>query len=360
MRPHPLLRALFWPASVLFGVIVRTRAWLYRRGILAQKRLNGVVISVGNLTAGGTGKTPMVVWLAERLLAEGKRVAILTRGYRGSTGESIPGKGSAAVPADFVPIKAFSDEVWLYWNRFDLKRQEKDLLLGIGPDRWHWGKRLERAGAECFLLDDGFQHLRLARDVEIVMIDSTDPFGEGRLLPAGRLREPVSALARAGVVVITRTQHSPAIERIVRRHSSAPIYYAQTALADMPQRNADHVGPMKADPQSRKFFAFCGIGNAEAFFDDLRRWKIQIVGKVSYRDHHRFSQQDAERIQASAVAAGADGLVCTEKDVANLRQVRFAQLPVFFCRIVLHIADAPGFWRQINEIVQRKRGEAPQ
>jgi tetraacyldisaccharide 4'-kinase len=360
VKLHPLLRAALWLASQLFGAIVRLRAWLYRNRVLTQKRLSGVVISVGNLTVGGTGKTPMVTWLAERLLVEGKRVGILTRGYRGSTGQSIPVQGSQQVPADYVPLKVFSDEVWIYWNRFELKRHEKNLLLGVGADRWRWGKRLERAGADCFLLDDGFQHLQLARDVDIVMIDSTDPFGGGQLLPAGRLREPPSALARADAVVITRAQQALEIEAEIRRYTSAPFFYAQTALTDMPQRNPAQVGAMKADPQKRKYFAFCGIGNRSAFFDDLRRWKIEVLGTAEYPDHHSYSQDDADKLQESAVAAGADALVCTEKDVANLLKVRFARMPVFYCRIVLHIADTAGFWRHITETLERKRGAGKQ
>jgi tetraacyldisaccharide 4'-kinase len=360
VKLHPRLSAALWPASLLFGAAVRLRAWLYRKGILRQKRLSGVVISVGNLTVGGTGKTPMVMWLADRLLVEGKRVGILTRGYRGTTGERIPQSGSQPVSSDSNPLKVFSDEVWIYWNRFELKRHEKNLMLGVGPDRWQWGKRLEQAGANCFLLDDGFQHLQLARDLDIVMIDATNAFDGGRLLPAGRLREPPSALARADVVVITRAQQAPEIEAEVRRYTTAPIFFAQTALTEMPQRNPGQVGAMKAEPQKRKFLAFCGIGNSAAFFADLRRWKIDALGTATFPDHHSYSQDDAERLQDSAVAAGADALVCTEKDMANLLQARFTRLPVFYCRIVLHVADSAGFWRHITETIERKRGAKAQ
>jgi tetraacyldisaccharide 4'-kinase len=349
------LRAALWPASLLFGAIARLRAWLYRRGVFKQKRLAGVVISVGNLTVGGTGKTPMVMWLADRLLAEGKRVGILTRGYRGVAGESIPEQEEQTSP-DSAPLKVYSDEVWIYRTRFRLKRREKNLLLGVGADRWEWGQRLERAGASCFLLDDGFQHLQLARDVDIVIIDSTDAFGGGLLLPAGRLREPPSALRRADVVVITRAQQAPEVEAAVRRHTAAPVFYAQTALTEMPQRNPAQVGTMKAEPQRRKFFAFCGIGNPAAFFADLRRWKLEVAGTSVYADHYLYSQADAETLEQAAAAAGADALVCTEKDMANLREVRFMRLPVFYCRIVLHVADAANFWRLITETMERKRG----
>ena len=144
------IRVLLWPLSVVYGVIVRCRAWLYARGWFKQKRLNATVISVGNLTVGGTGKTPMVIWLAEKFLAEGKRVAILSRGYRGARGTS--------------------DEVELMRNRLGNR-----VAFGVGPDRFECGRRVLAAQfIDVFLVDDGFQHLKLARDLDIVMIDAAD------------------------------------------------------------------------------------------------------------------------------------------------------------------------------------------
>jgi tetraacyldisaccharide 4'-kinase len=147
MNLPPLLRLLLWPLSVLYGDLTRLRVWLYQKGYLQQKRLNRPVISVGNLTVGGTGKTPMVIWLAEKFLAEGKRVAILSRGYKGSSGTS--------------------DEIELM--KFRLQERVK---FGVGPDRYEQGKRLENE-VDLFLLDDGFQHLPLFRDVNILMFDGS-------------------------------------------------------------------------------------------------------------------------------------------------------------------------------------------
>ena len=159
----------------------RIRVWCYARGIFKSKKLPGTVICVGNLTVGGTGKTPMVLWLAERLVEEGKQTAILTRGYRGTKPERARG----------VPE---SDEVTLFRERLSGKVQ-----IGVGADRYATGEVLARHGVDWFVLDDGFQHLQLSRDADIVLVDATDPFGGGRTLPVGRLREPVSALRRADV-----------------------------------------------------------------------------------------------------------------------------------------------------------------
>ncbi|MGA7783264.1 MAG: tetraacyldisaccharide 4'-kinase, partial [Candidatus Acidiferrales bacterium] len=203
------LRLLLWPVSLVWGAASRLRAALYRWRIFKPARLPGTVISVGNLTAGGTGKTPMVLWIAERLRAElpseNNRVGILTRGYRGRS------EGAAGEPQ--------SDEVSIYRERL-----QHHVHLGVGPDRFASGQTLARHDIECFVLDDGFQHMELARDADIVLIDATDPFGGGHLLPAGLLREPKSALSRADIIVITRSEQALAVETIVRRNTRAPIF----------------------------------------------------------------------------------------------------------------------------------------
>src|SRR5215831_6430575 len=201
--PLPI-RVLLWPLSVVYGVIVRCRARLYARGWLKQKRLNATVISVGNLTVGGTGKTPMVIWLAERFLAEGKRVAILSRGYRGSDGTS--------------------DEVELMKSR--LKGR---VAFGVGKNRFAQGQRLEtRQPIDVFLLDDGFQHLQLGRDLDILLMDASRPLHGESLLPAGRLREPVSAMSRADLVVFTRTETMPGSLEAIGKLSQFPVFAATT------------------------------------------------------------------------------------------------------------------------------------
>ncbi len=328
---------LLWPASLVFEVIVRLRGWCYRRGVFKQRRLRGVVISVGNLTVGGTGKTPMVLWIAERLIAEGKPVGILTRGYRGGRPAGERGKLE-------------SDEAAMLRER--LRRKAR---FGIGADRYRKGLMLERHGVEWFVLDDGFQHLRLARDADIVLIDATDPFGGGFLLPAGRLREPKSSLSRADIVVVTRSEHAPAVETVIRRHTTAPVFHAQTQLDSVCANLESLPGGPPLPWRAEKFFAFCGIGNPAAFYDDLQRWGMQIVGTADYRDHHHYSQGDADDLERRAQATGATALLCTEKDVWNLDGVQFRRIPVFFCRIDLRIAEGEQFWQAVSEVVQTKR-----
>jgi tetraacyldisaccharide 4'-kinase len=276
---------------------------------------------VGNLTVGGTGKTPVVLWIAEQLAAEGKRPAILTRGYRGT--HSLDKRGEPQ-----------SDEVALLRNRLNGKVQ-----MGVGANRYEKGLALARHGVEWFVLDDGFQHLELARDVDIVLLDATDPFGGGRTLPAGRLREPISALQRADVVLITRSVQppAPAIEAMVRRFSNCPIFYTNTRLEGVLRVPQLDVALPPADWTRARFFAFCGIGNPAAFFQDLRRWGFQVVGERSFDDHHVYSVQEAAALERLARSCGADALLCTEKDVWNLRHVEFTGIPAYCGRITLDL-----------------------
>ena len=345
----PPLRLALWPLGMVYGLAARLRAALYRGGILPRRRLWGTVLSVGNLTVGGTGKTPMVLWLAERLIADGQRPAILTRGYRG--GAPSGGRG---VPA--------ADEVALLRWRLGARAQ-----LGVGKDRYASGQTLERHGAKWFILDDGFQHLALERDADIVLLDASDPFGGGKLLPAGRLREPISALSRAGIVVITRSEHASAVESMVRRYTRAPIFYAQTELEAVLRAPALAVEWPLPDRSAARVLAFCGIGNSRAFFDDLRRWGFAVAGERRFRDHHRYSSAEVTALERAAVSAGAEAMICTEKDVFNyfqraastartrMRDAAPGRLPVYACRIRLAISDAAGFWSAVLSAASRRR-----
>ena len=317
--------------------IARAKAWCYARGIFRKRKLPGTVIGVGNLTVGGTGKTPVVLAIAERFAQEGKNTAILTRGYRGTADA-----GASGVPQ--------SDEVALLRERLAGKVQ-----LGVGADRYKNGMVLARHGIDWFVLDDGFQHLKLSRDADVVLIDATDPFGGGMVLPAGRLREPLSALRRADIVVVTRSVQapSPAIEAIIRRHTSSPIFYASTRLESVLRVPRLDVALPQQDWTKARFLAFCGIGNPAAFFEDLRTWGFQVVQQRSFLDHHAYTSRDAAQLEQAASNCGADALLCTEKDVWNLRNVQFTTLPVYCCRISFALPE--GFWTAITDAVGRRK-----
>jgi tetraacyldisaccharide 4'-kinase len=336
-----LKESLLWPLSLPYAAIARLRARAYRQGLLRQRRLEEAVISVGNLTVGGTGKTPMVLWIAERLLAEGKSVGILTRGYRGKPVSASAAKSQTT--NDSAAIST-SDELRLLQSRL-----ENRALFGVGPDRYKNGLALAARGVDWFILDDGFQHLQLARDVDIVLIDASKPFGGGHLLPAGRLREPRAAIKRADLVVITRSNHAPAIESIVRRHSAAPIFYARTTLASVYSPSNSQL--TAAEARSKILFAFCGIGNPAAFIADLRDWGFRVAGLKSFPDHHRYSPSDIAAIEKQAREAGATGLICTEKDRFNLEQAQ-PSMNLWVCSISLHIDRDDDFWQALMKKAQ--------
>jgi tetraacyldisaccharide 4'-kinase len=349
-----LKQSLLWPFSLPYGAVAHLRARAYRKGILKQQHLNGTVISVGNLTTGGTGKTPMVLAIAEHLLAEGKNVGILTRGYRGEkiapASQNDSPTATKTTTTTTNTLTATSDEVRLLQSRLGTRVQ-----FGVGADRYEQGRELAKRGVNWFILDDGFQHLRLARDVDIVLIDATNPFSGGRLLPAGHLREPRSALARADIIVITRNTRAPAIESAIRRDSTAPIFYARPKLDAIHSVAEGQPARAVAPDALPKLFAFCGIGNPAAFLDDLRTWGLDIVGHKLFPDHHRYTDHDDHEIFRLASEAAASGLICTEKDLYNLHAIYYGKLPTFYCSISMQIDNPGDFWRTILSTAETRR-----
>jgi tetraacyldisaccharide 4'-kinase len=327
--PLPV-RILLWPLSVLYGGYVRVRAWLYKQGWLEQRRLRAKAISVGNLTVGGTGKTPMVLWLAEKFLAEGKRVAILSRGYRGSGGTS--------------------DEIELMKHRLG-----GGVRFGVGKDRFAEGHRIEQQQpVDVFLLDDGFQHLSLTRDLDIVMLDGSHRLKDQWLLPSGVLREPLSACRRADILVVTRKTARPDIEA-GDAHKYC-IFYAQTRLLGF-RRHGDHGGlQYLGEIGHGPFFAFCGIGNPQAFFDDLSRWHVSVAGESIFRDHHRYTAADLRRLEKAAQNAGAIALVTTEKDAENLAVGSAPAIPIFVAAIDFVLTAESEFLAAMERKLQSPRG----
>jgi tetraacyldisaccharide 4'-kinase len=323
------LRILLWPPSKLYGVAVSIRTRLYAQGWLKQKRLKAAVISIGNLSVGGTGKTPLVIWLAVKLLAQGQRVAILTRGYRGTAGSS--------------------DEVELMRSRL-----QNRVIFGVGKDRFAEGQRIESHQAiDIFLLDDGFQHLELARDLDIVLMDASRPMAQP-LLPAGPMREPLSALARAGIIIFTRTENTAGAKEAIQRLSNLPIFAASTRLISFRRIGGEGSLQTVAELGGGPFFAFCGVGNPEAFERDLRRWGIMPAGHMFFPDHHRYAPEDVQAIEQAAARLGAKVLLTTEKDSWNLQDMQFSALPVFISMIDLEITGETEFLTAINSALQAR------
>ena len=332
MNLPPLVRMVLWPLSLVYGQLMRLRVALYERGLLKQKRLNRPVISVGNLTVGGTGKTPMVIWLAERLLAQGLRVGILSRGYKGSGGTS--------------------DEIELMKLRLNNR-----VAFGVGPDRFEQGRRIE-ASADVFLLDDGFQHRQLSRDVDILLIDAARSLGKEVMLPTGRLREPVSAMSRADFLLFTRTETVPGTMEAITKLQQYPVFSAATQLVGF-RLLGERIQFVPADEiDAGPFYAFCGIGNPRAFFLNLQNWGIAVAGKCEFGDHHRYDERDVRELVAAARRMGARALVTTEKDEQNLSGEKFEDLPVYVAVIDLAIDKGEVFLEAIREKLDARNSVA--
>jgi tetraacyldisaccharide 4'-kinase len=318
-----LLRLLLWPLSLFYGVASQWRASLYARGILKQKELNRPVISVGNLTVGGTGKTPMVIYLAEHFLSHGQRVGILSRGYKGSNGTS--------------------DEIELM--KFRLQDRAK---FGVGSNRYDQGKRLE-SEVDVFILDDGFQHLQLARDLNILLIDSSQPVAKQSMLPTGRLREPVSAMTRADLLIFTRAETVAGTQAAVQKFEDDSVFSAATRLLGFRRfgSQGDHL--LSHDEIEGPFFAFCAIGNPRAFLQDLKNWNVPVIDHSEFQDHHRYDARDLRELQSAAQSAGAKALLTTEKDAQNLAGLSFPGLPLYLVVISLQIANEPSFLTLLHD-----------
>jgi tetraacyldisaccharide 4'-kinase len=328
--PRPLA-VLLWPASRVYRRFVCWKNSRYARGSLKARHLKATVVSVGNLTVGGTGKTPMVLWLAEKFLADGKRVAILSRGYRGTDGTS--------------------DEI-----RLLRKRLGDRVKFGVGANRYEAGRRLEtESPIDVFILDDGFQHRQLARDLDVVMLDGSRRLRNEWLLPAGMLREPVAAVRRADILIVTRKFERPPIEAHDAHRFS--IFYSQTQLLGFRRLGAAAEPLYLSGIGPGPLFAFCGIGNPEAFFADLERWHVPTAGRGSFPDHHKYSRADLEAIEKRAGAIGAAGLVTTEKDAQNLPESGF-RMPVWVAVINLTFTAESELLAAIDRILDTRRGAA--
>ena len=351
---------LLWPLSLAYGAAVWLKGLAFQLGWRKVRRPSIPVISVGNLTVGGTGKTPLVLWLARQLHAHGVRTAILTRGYgrrdRGPLVMNGLGDVSRYTPA------LMGDEPIL------LARRVPEATLGIGPDRFLLARQIlaleVEAPPQAFLLDDGFQHRQIARDLDIVVLDATDPFGGGAVLPTGFLREPVSALARAGLIVVHRAPEELPTEltaEIRRLNGHAPLIRSWTNLESILEIQDDREANLFALKQQRAF-AFCGIGNPGGFWGDLARWGFDVAGTRPFPDHYRYTKGDVAELCEQAKRCGATVLLTTEKDMVNLTGTVVDGLPTFYCRIGLRFDDERVLFSAVQNAIGstvREKGNAP-
>ncbi len=334
------------PFSGLYRFLMNRRNGLYERGAFRSHRIDAPVISVGNLTMGGTGKTPLVLWMAEALVAQGLRVCVLTRGYRRKSRGRIVVSDGMTINAT---IDEAGDEAMMLAAALDRRAAvicDGDRLAGA---RW----AIEKLQSNVILLDDGFQHRHIARDLDIVAIDATNPWGNGHLLPAGILREPATGLDRADCFVITRAHNPAQVGELRKRlsgiNAAAPIYAATTRTAGIrPLRDEE---PLRFETSGKAVAAFCAIGNPESFFSLLSSEGVQVVYQRAFRDHHRFDQSDIASVEAAARDSGAEALMTTAKDAVKLLDLDF-NLPCYVFEIAIDINPVDEFRNLIFQTIQ--------
>ena len=334
------------PLSGLYSLVVDRRSAFYDRGVFKQHRVSVPVISVGNITVGGTGKTPLVEWIARTLATEGRRPCVVTRGYRrNSKGRVIASNGIEIL----ATLREVGDEAFMLAESL-----KGEAALVCDADRVagaNWA--IENLQSDAIILDDGFQHRRIARDLDIVTIDATNPWGNGNLLPAGILREPLAALSRADCFVITRaddTVQTAALQEELRRlNANAPIFTSVTGLSEM--RDLTTNVSASLDPKGPGIAAFCAIGNPESFFALLEREGFQLKYQRAFRDHHRFTQSDLKRIEDAARKSGAELLITTAKDAVKLRHLKL-EMPCYVAEITIDIASGEDFRRSLTKAIE--------
>jgi tetraacyldisaccharide 4'-kinase len=309
-----------------FGAAASLRVAAYRRGLLPRARLAGPVVSVGNLSVGGSGKTPVVARVAGILRDAGLPVSILSRGYGGSF------RGDALVVSDGATVLGGAAEAGD--EPVMLARALPGVVVAVGRRRDAVGRAVEaRFGSHAHVLDDGFQHLRLARDLDIVCLDVRDL--EDRPMPAGRLRERPSAVGRADLVLLTRIEAASEPELRALEDRLGPERSFRVARRVAGWQALD--GKTSAPPG--RAFLLAAIARPERFERDVTATGVAVVGRAFFRDHHRFRADDLARVAEEARAAGAEAVVTTAKDGVRLEGARGFGLPVVVLAIAADIAD---------------------
>jgi len=304
-----ILRSLLALGSYLYRLIFQGWFFLYRAGIFKSKKLPCKVISVGNITVGGTGKTPAVETIARMCAAAGRSPVILSRGY-GRQQKSI------CIGSAKTSFREVGDEPIL------LARKLRGIPVVVGQDRFEAGlEALQTFRPQVLILDDGFQHLRLERDLDLVLIDATDPFGQGHLLPRGFLREPLENLSRADLFLITRSDEGKPLEEIRQTlralNPEAPIWVSGHLFYTV-RKFQDSLEISPSSLSNKKILAFAGIGNPQSFLSSLRKAGLSPIHFLEFPDHYPYSREELKRIEDLALKLQVEYILTTEKDEVRM------------------------------------------
>jgi tetraacyldisaccharide 4'-kinase len=329
--------------SKVFTGITRLRAWSYRTGLSRRYPLGCQVISVGNVTVGGTGKTPVVEILARTLRDEGRKVAILSRGYRKKERpflERLLGREKAEPPrivSDgnrvLLDSELSGDEPYM------LASNLPGVVVLVDKDRVKSGRyAISRFGCDVLILDDGFQYMRLKHTHEIVLVDSTNPFGNGHLLPRGILREDARNIRRADFIFITKSDGDTELlrARLRRMNPRAEITECRHCPRYYKNVNTGEILPLEK-VRGMKVVSLAGIAAPISFETSIRRMGGQILANERYSDHYRYKQQDILDVVNEAADLGADAIFTTEKDAVRLPHIEKPLVPIYYMRMEIEI-----------------------
>jgi len=295
-----LLRCLLGIAAWFYSIVSGLRNFFYSSGWLKTYSANAIVFSIGNITVGGTGKTPLVIWLCNSLRQGNIRCAILTRGYKATQNSKLK-------------TQNYSDEPAI------LTESCPEAKVIVNPDRVAGAAvAVDKFSAKVLIMDDGFQHRRLGRDLDIVTIDAMCPFGYDKIFPAGLLREPIAALKRADAVVVTRCDQQSEAElgqlEEKLREVNPDMIIARSLHAPVCAKSLERKEISIEELKGKKIFAFCGIGNPNAFLNTIRGFGANLVGSKIYNDHHHYTDDCLADIYEQAGRLGADLILTTQKD----------------------------------------------
>jgi tetraacyldisaccharide 4'-kinase len=333
-----LLRGLLRIAEVPYSSAVRIRNRRYDQGRSEIRHVSAPVISVGNLTLGGTGKTPLVKWLARKLQDLGASVALVSRGYGAATGEQNDEARELAQALPNVP-----------------HIQNRDRVAGAQ-------QAIDQFKPNLLILDDGFQHRRLARDLDIVLVDALEPFGFEHVFPRGTLREPFTGLTRAQIVCLSRADAVPATTRESIRRRVAEIapsaVWCELAHVATALTNAANVAKQLKFARDKRVAAFCAIGNPAGFRHTLSTVGGEVVAWREFQDHHIFSPADLESLSDEARHCDAELVLCTQKDLVKAPLEKLGDVPLWAVAIEMQfLAGQQAFEEQLVRVVSASRRE---